>query len=77
MIEKLFTLGLGIEALLFIQVKKLRAETVDDYLLKAASVPEVGNVFLVSGHFDLIAHVAVRDMEHLKQSSRKGCTSLL
>jgi hypothetical protein len=43
MIEKLFTLGLGIEALLFIQVKKLRGETVDDYLRKAASVPEVRN----------------------------------
>lgn len=61
------SLGLGIEALLFIQVKKLRGETVDDYLRKAAAVPEVRNVFLVSGHFDLIAHVAVRDMEHLKQ----------
>lgn len=35
----------------------------------AAAVPEVRNVFLVSGHFDLIAHVAVRDMEHLKQVS--------
>jgi DNA-binding Lrp family transcriptional regulator len=61
------SLGLAIEALLFIQVKRLGAQKVDDYLKKTAAVPEVRNVFLVSGHYDLIAHVAVRDMEHLKQ----------
>jgi len=33
---------------------------------KTATVREVRTVFLVSGHFDLIVHVAVRDMERLK-----------
>jgi DNA-binding Lrp family transcriptional regulator len=31
-----------------------------------ASIQEVRAVFLVCGHFDLILHLAVRDMEQLK-----------
>lgn len=60
-------LGLPIEALLFIQLAKISASQVDDYLQKAAAIPEVRSVFLISGHFDMVAHVAVRTMEHLKQ----------
>ena len=33
---------------------------------ETASVSEVQNVFLISGHFDLVVHVVARDMEHLK-----------
>lgn len=60
-------LGLSIEALLFIQLVKIGAEQIDDYLQKAAAIPEVRSVFLISGHFDMVAHVAVRTMEHLKR----------
>jgi DNA-binding Lrp family transcriptional regulator len=55
-----------IEALLFVQVAKLDAEQVDLFVREVASVQEVRTVFLVSGHFDLIVHLAVRDMEQLK-----------
>jgi DNA-binding Lrp family transcriptional regulator len=61
------SIGLAVEALLFVQVAKMGASQVDDFLQESASVPEVRNVFLVSGHFDLIVHVAVCDMEHLKR----------
>lgn len=61
------SLGLALEVLLFIQLAKTGARQLDDFLRKSASVPEVRSVFLVSGHHDLIVHVAIRDMEHLKR----------
>ena len=60
-------LGLALEALLFVQVAKLAAREVDDFVRETGSVREVRSVFLVSGHFDLIVHLAVRDMEQLKR----------
>jgi DNA-binding Lrp family transcriptional regulator len=62
----LASLGLAIEALLFVQVAKLDAEQVDVLVHEIASVREVRTVFLVSGHFDLIVHLAVGDMKQLK-----------
>lgn len=59
-------LGLPLEAVLFVQLGKLRREVVDRFVRKTAAIQEVRSVFLVSGRFDLIVHVAVRDMEHLK-----------
>jgi DNA-binding Lrp family transcriptional regulator len=62
----LASLGLTVEAILFVQVAKLDAEQVDLFVREIAAVREVRTVFLVSGHFDLIVHLAVRDMEQLK-----------
>jgi DNA-binding Lrp family transcriptional regulator len=59
-------LGLALEAVLFVQLAKLKREVVDRFVSKTATIREVRSVFLVSGRFDLIVHVAVRDMEHLK-----------
>ena len=61
------SLGLAVEALLFVQVSKLGARQLDDFVRQTASVPEVRTVFVVSGQFDLIVHIAVRDMEQLKR----------
>jgi DNA-binding Lrp family transcriptional regulator len=60
-------LGLALEALLFVQLGKLQHQVVDRFLRETAAVREVRSVFLVSGRFDLIVHVVVRDMEHLKE----------
>jgi DNA-binding Lrp family transcriptional regulator len=59
-------LGLAVEAVLFVQLGKLEVHVVDRFVRATAAVLEVRSVFLVSGRFDLIVHVAVRDMEHLK-----------
>lgn len=59
-------LGLTLEAILFVQLGKLERQVVDEFLSSTATVLEVRSVSLVSGRFDLIVHVAVRDMEHLK-----------
>ena len=60
-------LGFALEAILFVQLAKLEVQVVDKFLKSTAAVPEVRSVFLLSGRFDLIVHVAVRDMEHLKE----------
>jgi DNA-binding Lrp family transcriptional regulator len=58
--------GLALEAVLFVQLGKLEVEVVDDFVSSTAAIPEVRNVFLVSGRSDLIVDVVVRDMQHLK-----------
>ena len=63
----LHALGFSIEALLFIQLAKIGSGKVDEYLQRTAAIAEVRSVFLVSGHFDVVTHVAVRSMEHLKR----------
>jgi len=60
-------IGLALEAVLFVQLGKLEVHVVDKFVSSAAEILEVRSVFLVSGRFDLIVHVAVRDMEHLKE----------
>jgi DNA-binding Lrp family transcriptional regulator len=59
-------IGFPLEAVLFVQLGKLEVHVVDGFIRDTAEVPEVRGVFLVSGRSDLIVHVAVRDMEHLK-----------
>jgi DNA-binding Lrp family transcriptional regulator len=60
-------LGLAVEALLFIQCSKLDARQVDIFMKDIGELRQVRTAFLVSGHFDLVAHVAVSDMEQLKE----------
>jgi DNA-binding Lrp family transcriptional regulator len=60
-------LGLALEALLFVQCSKLDTMLADTFMKYLGKIRQVRAVFLVSGHFDLVAHVAVRDMEHLKE----------
>ena len=60
-------IGFALEAVLFVQLGKLEAEVVDDFVGSTATVPEVRSVFLVSGRSDLIVDVIVRDMQHLKE----------
>jgi DNA-binding Lrp family transcriptional regulator len=61
------SLGLAVEALLFIQCSKLDTKLVDTFMRDLGKIRHVRAVFLLSGHFDLVAHVAVRDMEQLKE----------
>jgi DNA-binding Lrp family transcriptional regulator len=61
------SLGLAVEALLFIQCSKLDTKLVDTFMQDLGKIRQVRAVFLISGHFDLVAHVAVSDMEQLKE----------
>jgi DNA-binding Lrp family transcriptional regulator len=59
-------LGIGLEALLMIELSKHDRGVVDQFLDDIVSVPEVRSVFLISGRYDLMVHVVVQDTQHLK-----------
>jgi DNA-binding Lrp family transcriptional regulator len=68
-------LGIGLEALLMIGLSKHERDTVDRFLDDAVSLPEVRAAFLVTGRYDVIVHVLVRDTQHLKDLALDHFTS--
>jgi DNA-binding Lrp family transcriptional regulator len=58
--------GLNLEALFFIKLAKYERSVVDRFIREIESIPEVRRAFLVSGRHDLIVHVAVKDIDHLR-----------
>jgi DNA-binding Lrp family transcriptional regulator len=59
-------LGIGLEALFMIELSKHKRGTVDRFMDDIAEVPELRFAFLVTGRYDVVVHVVVRDMQHLK-----------
>ncbi len=68
-------LGVGLEVLLMIGLSKHERDTVDRFLNEAVSLPEVRFAFLVSGRYDVVVHVSVRDTLHLKDLALDHFTS--
>jgi DNA-binding Lrp family transcriptional regulator len=68
-------LGVGLEALLMIGLSKHERDTVDHFLDDMVSLPEVRFAFLVSGRYDVVVHVVVRDTQHLKDLALDHFTS--
>jgi DNA-binding Lrp family transcriptional regulator len=67
--------GLTLEALFFIELAKHERAVVDRFMSETESIPEVRRAFLVSGHYDLVVHVAVKDIEHLRNLAFDRFTS--
>jgi DNA-binding Lrp family transcriptional regulator len=63
----LAALGLALEAMLFVQLAKLRRKQVDRFVRSTAAVPEVRSVFLISGPYDLVVHLSIPSMDRLKE----------
>lgn len=59
-------LGFEVEALIHAGLTKHKRNAVNAFVTKLESFPEVRQIFLVTGRFDLVVHVVIRDMEHLK-----------
>jgi DNA-binding Lrp family transcriptional regulator len=59
-------LGFTVEALMHIGLAKQRRRAVALFLEKLQSLVEVRQFFVVTGRFDLIVHIAIRDTDHLK-----------
>ena len=57
---------MGLEALFMIELEKHKRSTVDKFMDDIVIVPEVRSAFLVSGRYDVVVHVVVRDTQHLK-----------
>jgi DNA-binding Lrp family transcriptional regulator len=60
------TIGLNLEAIGFIKLAKLERSVIERFMNELASIPEVCGAYLVSGRYDLIVHVAVKDIDHLR-----------
>lgn len=75
-------MGVGLEALLMIELAKHERQTVDSFMQDVVAIPEVRAAFLISGRYDLIVHVVARDTVHLKNlaldefTSRPGVTRI-
>ena len=75
-------LGIGLEALFMIGLAKHKRSTVDRFMDDIAKVPEVRFAFLVTGRYDVVVHVVVKDTQHLKDlaldqfTNRPGVTRI-
>src|SRR5215471_14959063 len=68
-------IGLGLEALAFIKLATYRRSAIDHFMRDMASIPEVRSVFLVNGRYDVILHLAVKDIDHLRNLGLDRITS--
>lgn len=59
-------LGIGLEAIYFIGLSKHSRESVETFQSEIEQMPEVRSVYLVSGQYDFLVHVAVKDTEQLR-----------
>lgn len=69
------SIGVGLEALAFIKLAKYEREVIREFMDNMRSIPEVRSVFLVNGRYDVILHVAVKDVDHLRNLGLDRITS--
>ena len=75
-------MGVGIEALLMIELAKHERATVDRFMADIVEIPEVRSAHLITGRYDLVVHVVARDTRHLKDlaldrfTNRPGVTRI-
>jgi DNA-binding Lrp family transcriptional regulator len=68
-------LGIGMEALIQVELLKHRRDSVNTFASRLNKAVEVRQIFLVAGRFDLIVHVMIRDMDHLRDLAYNHFTS--
>lgn len=75
-------IGVGLEALLLIELSKHERATVDRFMEEVVAIPEVRSAHLITGRYDLVVHVVARDTRHLKDlaldrfTNRPGVTRI-
>jgi DNA-binding Lrp family transcriptional regulator len=60
------TLGIGLQAFVSVRLAQHSRHAVDAFRDHLVSLPEVVSVYHIAGQEDFVAHVAVRDADHLK-----------
>ena len=68
-------IGVGLQALAFIKLGKYERSAINRFLSEMESIPEVQSVFLVNGRHDVILHLAVKDIDHLRNLGLDRITS--
>jgi DNA-binding Lrp family transcriptional regulator len=69
-------LGIGLEAMIAIRLRRHAETEVDAFRAHAGSMPEVMDLFHVTGPNDFLVHVVVRDADHLRDLAVSGFTTL-
>ena len=59
-------LGVGVQAMIFIRLQKHSKNDFEGLCKEISEIEEVINVYLLAGAIDLLVHVAVRDVDHLR-----------
>ncbi|NYS24805.1 Lrp/AsnC family transcriptional regulator [Rhodobacteraceae bacterium 2376] len=59
-------LGYPLAAVLFVTISKAGQLRIDALMDDLVAVPEIREVFLVTGRYDLVVSLVARDMDHLK-----------
>lgn len=69
-------LGIGLQAVIAVRLRRHAAEEVNAFRRHAASMPEVISLSHLTGPNDFLVHVVVRDSDHLRQLAVSGFTTL-
>jgi DNA-binding Lrp family transcriptional regulator len=60
-------LGRGLRALIAVQARPLSRDVIDSFKRHVSVLPEVVEIFVLTGTDDFLVHVAVRDIDHLHE----------
>jgi len=69
-------MGIGLEALVAVRLRRHAEEDVDRFWIHVEQMPEIINVYHLSGANDFLCHVVVEDARHLRQVAISGFTAL-
>ncbi|MGR3381136.1 Lrp/AsnC family transcriptional regulator [Roseovarius indicus] len=67
-------LGFGLAAVIFVNISKEGQVNINELMDDLVAVPEIQNVYLVTGRYDLVVSLVARDMDHLKAIAYHGLT---
>ncbi len=68
-------LGVGLQAIIAVRLKQHMRKMVDSFHEHLISLPEVRGVFHITGSDDYLAHVAVKDTDHLRDLAMDSFTT--
>ena len=66
--------GFPVAAVIFVNISKEGQVNIDAVMEDLVNVPEIQNVFLVTGRYDLVVTLVARDMDHLKSIAYRSLT---
>jgi DNA-binding Lrp family transcriptional regulator len=69
------TLGVGLQAMIHVRLARHSRDHVEDLQEHLTAVPEVIGYYHLTGEFDFLVHVAVRDSDHLRNLALDAFTT--
>lgn len=60
-------MGIELQALVFVQMARHQRDALQGFWDHLIEAPEVRDLYYVAGSHDMVVHVAVRDVDHLRQ----------